>query len=221
MSNTVRIANIDQGETIKRQYDVIINYSNDTGAQADVTPTCDKATVLGAISKSTFETVDAHSAGDLTFTLTHTADDNDHTVSALLTVTSSGQSLAQGSVLHVNISDTPGLSLDATKGFSVKGIPAVDPTAKITGTYDKTKGNKVVLLVDHREFDGAKGKSKEKDGRKLVFSDPAKMDDPAPGKWSHPAIDPASTKMYNGDELRAVLTQDGQVKIIVRGMIEN
>ena len=203
--NTVKITNISPGDCIPLSFSASVFYTNANGADGTVSVGCGGVAPLqdqAALGPS----------GTLAFDLVHAAAGSNHSVTA--TLKHGGVNVAGDGVPSVGVGNPCPIVIIGT-GVLIKGLVALDPTKPLTGTFDSTVGNLVVILVQQPKFDGVMVREPL-----LTFADPAVVavnaGPPPTGKWKHDVIPGAAS----GQHLRIVLTKDGKVKAIVRAIFK-
>ena len=200
-TNWVKITNVYPGDCIALSTTVWVDYSNATLLPAAVGVKCGGAT-------SPPDQAAPPGTGSLKFLLNHPGASAGHTVTANLKQRGAG--LASDSVSPVGIGAPCPLSISGL-GEIAYGFPTVDLKATLSGTFDRNKGNRVLVLVEQP----AKVEGGNVPAPLLVYAAPADVD--LAGKeatWKHGVIQVAKRDML----LRVVLTKDGVVVATVRAI---
>jgi hypothetical protein len=199
--NAVRITSVVSGDCIGLEADVTVSYSNVNLNPASIGLGCTGAAAPG-------DQAVGFGSGTRTFHLVHGAAAAGHTLTADLK--QNGVPFTSDSVGPVGIGNPCPIDI-GDLGGPLDGLSTLDPTKPLAGTFDVSKGNRVVLLVEvPAGFAGANYRP-----AMLVFAAPADVN--AAGKqgtWKHDAI-PNARK---GQQLRVVLTKDGAVRATVRAV---
>jgi hypothetical protein len=133
------------------------------------------------------------------------ADPVGHIVTAALTT--GGPPIASDSVSPIGIGNPCPIIIN-TDGVW-RGLPVADPSGPVSGTFAAKVGNRVFVQV-YQPGAGVKGVYQPP---VLVFAGQAEVA-LKDGVWKHGPI-PAAKRGYH---LRAILTQNGEVKSIVRAI---
>lgn len=199
--NAATITDVGAGECIPLTRQVTVSYSNGTSGSATLSLSCDGASVTPASAP-------AVGTGTGTFTVAHSSSGTGHTLSSALT---QGGVLLAGGAVSVNVGNPCPLSVVGVK--TAAGLTELDPTADLSGTFDATRGNHIVLLAE----EPAKIVGGIVRQPLPTFADPATVSvDGKKGTWNHPAIPGAKKGQY----LRIVLTKDGKVRAIIRAVFK-
>ncbi|HKB03927.1 MAG TPA: hypothetical protein VKD90_17020 [Gemmataceae bacterium] len=205
--NDVGIDHIVSGDCINVETDITVTYTNVNLASGAVVLTCCAAAVITPASCPA-----PAPGGTCTFHVVHPSGGMGHTLTA--TLQDGGVGVATDSVSPVNVGDPCPAAAERTVG-RMHGVLVVDLSKALSGTFDATVGNRIILLVEAppQVVNGTRQQPV------LVFADPADAK-VAPGAkqgtWSHAAI-PGARKGYY---LRVVLTKDGVVKSTVRYLVK-
>jgi hypothetical protein len=199
--NWVHISNVSPGDCIPRDFEVTVSYSNVNLPDATVGINCPGSPTPPPVM------VPPGPPDSKPFSLTHMVAASGHTISAALR--SGGVFVTGHTVSPVGIGNPCPLKISGLERI-VDGLPAVDANRPLAGTFDASKGNGIVLLVEQP----AKVESEYMPPPPLlVFADPAQVDTDA-GTWTHPVIQVAK----KGQNLRVVLTKDGEVRGTIRAV---
>lgn len=197
--NKVQITNVAPWDCVPLVATVNVSYTNANGVNGVVSLACGSANAVP-------DQPAAGPSGNLTFTLTHVTAGSGHTLEAVLK--HGGVAVANWPVSPVGIGNPCAIVVEGVDG-AYDGLPALGAAAALSGTYDQSVGNGILLLVE--EPAGVVGGQLRPP--RLVFADPAAVND---GKWKHPAI----PNVKKGQHLRVVLTRDGVVKTAVRAIFQ-
>ena len=196
--NWVHVASVFPGDCIPLNAFISVTYSNANLAGGAVGLEC------GGAPAPPDQPVAAGTAGPLTFRLAHRATGSGHTITAVLK--NGGVRVTAEPVSPVSIGNPCAIIITGLEEV-VDGFYTRDLHSPLTGTFDPSKGNEVLLMVEQPAAD------EYASAPLLVYADPAEVDADA-GTWSHPAIRLARKGMV----LRVVLTRDGEVTTTVRAM---
>lgn len=201
--NAVRITSVAAGDCIGLEADISVSFSNVNLNNASVGVSCAGA---GAPADQPV----GIGSGTCTFHLVHGAAASGHTITCELK--QNGTVIASDSVGPVGIGNPCPISTDQ-HGDLLPGLPSLDPKKPLTGKFDATKGNRVILLVETPAgYVGQKFRPAI-----LTFADPATVTiNGKQGTWKHDAIKNAK----KGQHLRVILTKDGEVQSTVRSVFK-
>jgi hypothetical protein len=205
LDSTAKMTDIAYGECIPLSRDITVCYNNATQFSATLSVSCSCG---GAVSPSSMF-IHGWQNGCTPFTVTHAMAGNGHTITAtLIQFTALGTPvLLSSDEVGVNVGNPCPIITDPMFAYE-RGIVQLDRNKPVSGKYDKMKGNGVILLLEEP--------AKLEDGKikrsRLLFADPAEIVEP--GVWKHIKIPNAKT----GHHLRIVLTKDGEVISIIRGV---
>jgi hypothetical protein len=206
IDSTSKMTDIGSGECIPTNREITVCYSNATSGPAILAVTCSCGTAT--ITPSSVPIGPAGSAC-IPVTIAHAAPGTGHTISATLTQsTPLGLALLSSDEVGVSVGAPCPIVSDPIEDYA-RGIPQLDRNKDLSGKFDKTKGNRVILLLE----DPAKLENGKVKRSQLLFADPAQVN-PDEGTWKHTKI-PIAEK---GHHLRIVLTKDGKVISIIRGI---
>jgi hypothetical protein len=199
--NTIRITNVSPTQCIAHSFQVQASYTNKDAVAGEVELTCGSATVVPAIAPAPGD------YGDVSFTVTHTADGTGHTMTAKL---KHGSSVVKtDDVLDIGVNNACPIVIEQPIGF-IDGLPAIPIAAELCGTFKANLGNEVVILVEER----LKVNNKEVEP-KLAFADSAVVDiNGNAGKWKHKPFQGAKPRQH----IRIILTKDGKVIASIRAI---
>ncbi len=203
--NSCKITNVTSGECIGLDRKIQVFYSNANNDDGTVSISCNAGTSLPAIAAA------PGPAGTLMFSLTHAVPGGTHAINA--TLFHSGTAVA-GDAVRVSVGNPCPIRIGGTSGI-VDGLPAVNVSAVLHGTFEPSKGNHVMILVEEKVV--VNGRLAQP---RLVFASPAEVTvNPGPppsGEWTYGVVPGAQA----GQHIRAVLTKDGKVVSIVRGIFK-
>lgn len=211
LDSTAKMTDLAYGECIPLVRDVTVCYNNGTQFSATLSLSCS----CGATVTPSSISINAWQNGCATFTVTHPAAGNGHTITAtLIQFTALGTPvLLSSDEVGVNVGNPCPIIADPMFAYA-RGIVQLERNKDVSGKFDKMKGNRVILLLE----DPAKLENGKVKRSQLLFADPAKVNvDGEQGTWSHTRIPNAET----GHHLRIVLTKDGKVISIIRGVYSN
>jgi hypothetical protein len=205
--NSVMITNVESGETITLSYTLDIECVVQQVAMLYVTDT--KGAQISNSPQLVLPALDGDPTEITNITLTYTAATSAESITARLTDLELN-TLCTDNVNNITVVGAAGpapinVSPPAIYIASRLKIPTATP---LSGTFDKTKGDEVVLLVESRE--------KGSRHRSIVFVDPATVNVGA-GTWSYGA--PGIPAVYKGKSLLLILTLNGVVAGIVRSRL--
>jgi hypothetical protein len=203
-TNWVKITNVAPGECIPLEFSATVDYSDVSVNPAAVGLACagaappDQGVGLGSDT--------------LTFHLIHGGAAAGHSLTAALK-TAAGVAVVSDTVSPVGVGNPCPITIN-TDGV-LAGLPALDPTGPVAGTFDATKGNGIDLHV-YQPGKSVKGVYQPP---VLVFAGAADVTvekGAKQGKWKHDRIKAAK----RGYHLRVILTRDGEVKGIIRAIFK-
>jgi hypothetical protein len=205
---SVSITNVRPFQSIPLNFPVEVAYTTGTTPVGIVSVLCPDAAVHPPQANVN------QPAGTLTFDVAHALAGQGHTLSATLNqggVVVAGCAITDVVIMPNPVNEGP-LTLAGYDGFET-GLPVVDTTANLKGTFKPGVGNKVILLVEKPVvINGVVHPSR------LIFADPAEVtitEGPPPqGKWKHAAI----PGVKPGQRLVIVLTKDGVVKALLQAV---
>jgi hypothetical protein len=198
--NWVQITSVYAGDCIPLSAVITVSYSNANLAAGTVGLGCQ-----GALAPPD-QPAPIGTTGSMSFRVSHRSVAAGHAITA--TLKNAGAAVTSDSVSPVSIGNPCSIIITGLQDV-VRGFYTLDATAPLAGTFDRSKGNEVLLLVD--QPGAAEGEYAP--APLLVYADPAEVDVGA-GAWTHPAIKVAKKGML----LRVVLSKDGEVKTTVRAM---
>src|SRR5436190_1409997 len=136
-ANWVHIVNVSSGDCIPPTFIVTVSYGTTLGA-AKVGVECPGAPTPGPVAAPA-------PGGTAKFTLVHGVTGGGHTITAALR--NREVWVAGDSVGSVGVGNPCPLIISGTQGL-VDGLPAVDASKPLAGTFDASRGNRVVLVVE-------------------------------------------------------------------------
>jgi hypothetical protein len=203
--NTVKITNVSPGDCIPLNFSVRVSYTNANGVGGTVAVACDGVAAMPSSSPA------IGPSGVLSFAISHAAAASNHTVTATLTHPGS---VATDSVAAVGVGNPCPIIIGGIDGM-FEGLPAINPANALGGTFDTSKGNRVVVLVEEPVY--VNGQLMQP---RLDFANPAEVNKekapPNTGTWKHPAIPGAKKSQH----VRVVLTKDGEVKAVAHAIFK-
>jgi hypothetical protein len=203
--NWVKITNVAPGECIPLEFSATVDYSD-----VNVNPA---AVGLGCAGAAPPDQGVGLGSGTLTFLLTHGGAAAGHTLTAALKA-AGGVAVVSDTVSPVGIGNPCPIVIGGTDGVW-RGLPVLDPTQPLAGTFDAKRGDDIHLQIE-QPGQTVKGAYQP---ALLVFAGAAEVTlekGAKQGKWKHDPIKAAK----RGYHLRVILTKDGEVKAIVRAIFK-
>ena len=199
--NSIQITNLNDGETIPTSYTLDIEYFA-SGAGTTASITVDASNGTPAHYESAYL-----QCGQLLIYNQGITFAAPTTTSVTATLNNSEGPLTSDGVNNVVVSNKPVVTIDPIAPPPPGPTPLTTPApSPVTGTYDPTKGTKVLLLIESRKSGDQR--------RQLVFADYATVDS-TKQKWTHPAVG------HKGSYLLAVLLDStGNIVAMVRAALK-
>ena len=200
--NWVKLCNIGAGQCSAVTRTIPVAYTNATTSNATLSVSCSCAAMITPSPQTV-----TPGTGTINFTVKHAGVGAGHRIRALLantTITLAGDEVLVHVANPCPIVVQPPPAVDGE-------LPYLDREDPVCGTFDATKGNGIILLVD----DPGKIVDGKPPRPQLVFADPAVVQiNGGQGTFKHEVI-PGARK---GQQVRIVLTKDGVVASIIRAV---
>lgn len=212
--NSVKLTNLDSGESIPLVFRANVSYSNNSGGARNLVVTCGAAIITPAsVSVAT------GTSGDFPFQITHAAVGAGHVVHAELVDPATGTVLASDNVDPVDIVDSannPPVTITSTAmpPGTINGLPELSPGIALIGTITPAAIAGDVIVVILEQAPPHMLSARKNAARRPVAFVGSTILAVGARNWSHPIISTAAS----GHHLRVLLTRRGKVKTIVRGI---